>query len=88
MENGASSGEEEILTDLPVTGIWIKGHCSSDDFDGDRKGLYINFRSKLVEIEKMVGTENNDTSIGPYWVEIGKTDSLPNEDSSFRDNIL
>jgi hypothetical protein len=49
MEDGASSGKKEILADLPIAGIRIKRRCSSNDFDGSRETLFVNFGRKLVK---------------------------------------
>ena len=77
VKDGASPGEKEILTDLPVTGIRVKRDCSSNNVDSNRKALFVNFRGQLVEIEKMFMTEDNDTAIGPTGLRLGKPTALP-----------
>jgi hypothetical protein len=88
MEDGASPGKEEILADLPVTGIRVEGHRSSNDFNGNRKTLFVNFRGELVEIKKMFLAEHDHTAMGPHWAEIRKTDGFPDRDPSFWSDLF
>jgi hypothetical protein len=88
MKDGASSGEEKILTDVPITGIWVECHCSSNDFDGDREPLFANFWGELVEIEKMFMAEDDDAAIGSHRIEVRKTYGLSNADPSFGGNLI
>jgi hypothetical protein len=88
MEDGASSGKKEILTDLPIAGIRIKRRSPSNDLDSNRKTLFVNFGRKLGKAEKMLTTEDHDTSVGSDWVEIRKTDCPSDANPSFRNDFF
>jgi hypothetical protein len=88
MKDGAPSGEQEILTDLPIACIRVKGHGPPNDFDRDGEALFVNFGSQLVEVEKMFVAEDHHTPVGPHRAEVGETGSLSDEDPSFRNNLF
>jgi hypothetical protein len=87
MEDAAATGEEKILTDLPIMGIRVKSGRSANDFDSDGKALLIHLGGELVEMEKVFLAEDDHTPISPDRVEVRKTDSLPVEDPSFWNHL-
>ncbi len=76
------------MTDVPVAGIQVEVHCSSNDFDGNQKALFVNLRGEPVEIEKMFVAEDNHTAIGSHRIEIRKTHCLPDADPSFWNDLF
>jgi hypothetical protein len=44
--------------------------------------------SELVEVEKMLRAENDDTPMRSHWIKVRKTDCPPDADSSYRDNLF
>jgi hypothetical protein len=88
VEDSTPSREKEILTDLPIAGIGVKSHCSPNDLDRNRKTLFVNLGGELVEVEKMLGAENDDTPMRTHWIKVRKTDCPPDADPSFRDNFF
>jgi hypothetical protein len=88
MEDGASSREQEILADLPVVGIWVKGHDPSNDFNGDEERFLINVRGELIEMEEMLLAEDDHTAISPNGAEIRETHRATDGDPSFRNDLF
>jgi hypothetical protein len=77
VKNAAPSREQEILADLPVTGVWVKGHDPSNDLDGEGDGFLINLRGELIEMKEMFPAEDDHTAISPDGAEIRESYRLP-----------